>query len=149
MLLTFPMDDPPLEFHTCGSIHVEGSLTHFSNSAVVSKQVRKGALIIRPAGAVFEYECGLRGMIRNDIRTDQRQVVLLPQKESKFVEQLETLFGVIGPPHLRVQSSDFTRIKLPKVSRNGPPQIGGDPYHNNGGRDQHDPNRLLFQSSSL
>src|ERR1044072_99934 len=93
------MYDPPLKLKSRGAVNVKWHVADRSHAAIKLHQVRKRPFVLASIVTVLEHESGSGSLIRDRVRSYERQVVLRSQQLCKLVVQLEPLAAVAGFPH--------------------------------------------------
>ena len=81
-----------------------------------------------PVPAAREILLEVDGGVKPDnIRTQQRHAILLAQQAGHLAEKTNSLFVVIGPPHLCFTPRYIVRIELAEIGGARPPEIDRSP----------------------
>ncbi len=109
----FAMHDPPLQFQL--PPRDQHRTAHRSPRGSPCKTSPDTAALFRNLrGCGFlENERGLRGLICDGIRSDERHVILRRINSASSLKSFSRSLGVIRAPHRGLQSRDFVRIELP------------------------------------
>src|SRR3989441_419221 len=97
------MDDPPLKFQTRGAIGIKRYVAQFANLAVELQQIGQGLFVIGSLLSLFENKGGIRSIVSDLIRPNERHVILRSQQLTQFVEETKPLLVIVRAPHSRLQ----------------------------------------------
>ena len=111
MLVALAVNDPPLQLELRRSIYVERNVADLVNRSVETDKVGKRFLVLLPVMTPLEHESGFGSLIRDCVRSYEREVVLRAKKLGQLIVELHLLFGVIRTPHRSVEPRNFVRIK--------------------------------------
>src|SRR2546423_6639556 len=117
MLCALPVDDPPLELEPRHSINLKWLIAHTTNRLVVLHQIRQRLLVIRPLLTTLKNDRSVGGVVADELRTDERHVVLSAQEFAEFVEESKAMMSVIRTPHRGLQPRDLVRIEVAELRR--------------------------------
>src|SRR5258705_10996395 len=105
------MNNPPLKLKSRGAVNVKWHIADRSNAAIKLRKVGKRSFVLSSVVTVLEHESGSGSLIRDRVRSYERQIVLRSQQLGKLIVQLEPLAAVVGFPHAYFQPRHFIRIE--------------------------------------